>query len=173
MRSIIFTSALLAAGAATAQEFQGECWARDYSAAHLASQPEQTVAKLRVSFRQWEGSTVADIRATMADTAYTRADETAGKTYSNVLFCGPHQAGAGWPDWLEDGRMTCQGECDGGFFQVVSLEPGALTIRTQGVAVTDGMGCGSTLVADVMPGDGNRYVLTTYRLESAPPQVCQ
>ncbi|QDC10216.1 hypothetical protein FHY55_13585 [Oceanicola sp. D3] len=174
MRSIICISAVLAAGVATAQEFEGECWARDYSAEHLASQPEQTVEKLRITFRPWEhGGNVAEIRATMADNAYTRVHGTAGKTYSNVLFCSPHEARSGWPGWMEDGVMTCQGECDGGFFQVVSLEPGALTIRTEGVAVSDGTGCGSTLVADVTPGDGSRYVLTDYLLESAPPGVCQ
>ena len=173
MRSIICISALLAAGAATAQQFEGECWARDYGAAHLAGQPEQTVAKLRVRFRLWEGNRVADIAATMADNAYTRADDTAGKDYSNVLFCGAHEGGDGWPEWLEGGLMTCQGECDGGFFQVAALAPGALTIRTEGVAVSDGTGCGSTLVADVVPGDGDSYVLTDYLLESAPPAVCE
>ncbi len=174
MRSITFISAMLAAGVAEAQEFGGECWARDYSAEHLAKYPEQTVAKLRIAFKPWEDMAgVADIRATMAENDYTRADGTAGKSYSNVLLCNIHEGGSGWPDWLEAGRMTCQGECDGGFFQVVSLEPGALTIRTEGVAVSDGTGCGSTLVADVAKGDPNRTVLTTFRLESAPPGVCQ
>ncbi|MFY0633219.1 MAG: hypothetical protein JXQ91_05370 [Vannielia sp.] len=174
MRSIICISAILAAGVAGAQEFGGECWARDYSAEHLAKYPEQTVERLRIAFKPWEGTAgVAEIRATMADTPYTQADGTAGRSYSNILLCSLHEGGAGWPDWLEAGKMTCQGECDGGFFQVAELEPGALVIRTEGVAVSDGEGCGSTLVADVMKGNPERYVMTTYKLESAPPGVCQ
>ncbi|SIN85575.1 hypothetical protein [Vannielia litorea] len=184
MRSTIFISALFIgaltlAGSAGAQEFGGECYARDYSAEHLAKFPAQGVASVRVDFGQMGGAVegeigVAGLRAVMADTALTRQEGSAGETFSAFLICRKKPAEWDMGDWVSDGSVICSAECDGGFFMVERISADELVIRTEGVALEgEGEGCGGrAMLADFAPGDPTRHVLTRFRLTRAPAEVC-
>ncbi len=178
MRSIIFIS-LLAALPVQAQEFGGECYAREYSADHLAKYPEQGVASVRIDFERMGGDVegeigVAGVTAVMADSELTRAEGTAGGTYSAFLICRVKPAEWEMGDWVRTGSVICNAECDGGFFMVEKVGADELVIRTEGVALEgEGEGCGGRAVlADFVGGDPNRHVLTRFRLARVTDEVC-
>jgi len=179
VRSITFISALVATWPLAAQEFAGECYARDYDAAHLERYPEQGVASVRLDFDRMKGAGqgeigVAGLRARMADSALTRAEGTAGQVFSAFLICREKPADWDMGDWVRAGAVICIAECDGGFFMVDRIDGESLVIRTDGVALEgEEAGCGARAVlADYLPGDATRHVNTRLRLDRAPDEVC-
>ncbi|MBT0958801.1 hypothetical protein IV417_15535 [Alphaproteobacteria bacterium KMM 3653] len=180
MRSIIFTSLLAGAVALPggAQQFEGECFARDYSAAHLEANAMQTVAALSIRFTPADGGGfdgMAWVSAVMADTPETVRQGVAGQRIDQITLCEPlDRAWNGGPRdaWIKAGVMTCFAECDAGMFQITRSAPDSITIKTNGLVLGEDDGCGGTsMLADV--GDSpTGYVTTSYRLDAAPLAAC-
>lgn len=164
------------ASTATADDFQTECYHRQYSAEHLSRNPGQNVKEVTVQFRTQdvEGAyseivsiSVADVRSLIADTAAMREIGAVDRWYENTLVCQVFPPHASDPEWYQEGAMTCGVECDGGYFQIASQTEDELIIRTDGIRLRDGDMCGGRIrMRD--EGDGP----TTYKLTAAPVSVC-
>lgn len=145
----------LAAQAQTGLPAAGSCWMRDYDAAHLARQPQQHVAGLRVWFfdavRGDPASRTAAVEARLADRA-------GGRVLSSHHACRGEPGAAG---------VQCYTDCDGGWFTPQARADGGLDIVTERVWIgnTD-EGCGGAV--DLAEG-GRR---TVYRLDPAPQDAC-
>ena len=153
------------------------CYQRTYSADHLAQNPGQTVSQLTISFgRLSDGQRVGEeavdpviawVNALMAPTETTQQDGTAGRRFSEGLFCMPHEQHRLDADWVQDGGIICGVECDGGFFQVVSVNDEGMFIRTDGIRLSE---CGGSDAQVRMKDEGAGP--TTYRLFPMPADIC-
>ncbi len=172
MKSAILTAMLAcaplmlkAAGPASGEVLPG-CYARDYSAAHLARNPGQHVAALRLSFYldPGTGQMLVDVLGRFADQGRAR-DEGIGIDYfSQSAACAR----------FADGLIHCSVDCDGGEF--IIGPPGGqqggqpaqrLTISTRHFSLESPEGCEArTNLAETGPG------LTTYLLDRASPETC-
>lgn len=177
MRNIICISVILASTASVAQDMPDGCYQRIYSAEHLRDNPDQTVSELTMEFGQFsaffdldedlQDTPVVRVEALMASIPSTTESGTAGRRFSSVLFCGQHRRHRLDPEWMQDGAVSCSGECDGGTFQVVSANETEMLIRTQGVRLTAcGEMDGFAMLKDDQDGP------TTYKLFAAPAESC-
>ncbi len=160
MRSTAFTSALavlLLSGAALAEGPGPGCYARDYTAEHLASHPEQVVARMRLEVlgRNEAGETEARLSVVLARQGRAEAEGVGGRAFAQRLACRGRPEGT-----------VCGVECDGGVFAVGEDERG-LALTTDRLRVGDGDGCGGDFDLAERPGEA-----VTYRLERAAPGAC-
>lgn len=132
--SLILTGQAAMAEQPLAQHF-GEydsCYARQYSAEHLASHPNQTVAQIEFGhfptrYKEWaydpeEGSIPFIVQVTFRDS---------DKIYNDFGECRPQADG-----------LRCQIECDGGGFTLTHKDTDSILLHTRdgnGFTVT---GCG-------------------------------
>lgn len=151
--------ALGSAGPALAElPAAGACFSRDYDAAHLARNPDQGVAALRLLFLdEYEGAAdrrIVIVRALMADQGQGRRDGVAGLTLQSTMYCSD-DPGLG---------PACFVDCDGGH---IALEPTpqGLRLQTSFAALGQPETCGAS--SDLAEGGPTRY-----RLDPAPPEVC-
>lgn len=154
-------AAALIAGAAAANE--PACYARAYSAGHLAANPAQTVERLTVAISRERLSEHHAGEA--AITARFRGDP---ETYRQWLVC--------WEPGALDGAqpagaIVCGVECDGGHLAAWERGDGALLLRTEGFLVSGtcaepGEDAPVRWVKDAGPGE------TTFLLHPAAPALC-
>lgn len=170
-RLTLIASLLVMGGTTATADMPKGCYARDYSAAHLAKNPGQTVASIVVQLDDtapgggFIGSGI--VRALMAPTKSTRAAGTAGWWFDNYVVCEvPGPGFSTSQSWARDDRLTCFAECDGGFFQVLGVDGAELLIRTHYLALP-GDGCEG--LAEL--GDESAHY-TTYKLYAAPASAC-
>lgn len=152
--------ALLAAGPAAAQTMPEGCFARDYDMAHLAANPDQNVASIRLGFHPdhpWSQDALS-VAITLADQGRARAEGLGGQTLTQFATC-----------WIDGGTPMCGVDCDAGLMEIVGLQGDTLTVRTSHFWVGDVEGCGGAF--DLAEGDPVR-VATTYRLTRAPATAC-
>ena len=156
------TAALISApisGPATAQTVPEGCFARDYSAAHLAANPDQIVDWITLRFYpdpyEDNGMQWADITVRMAHQGRALSEGLAGRVLS--------ETGANFASPLVFGV-----DCDGGSFEVIRHDADSLMIETRSVRVATG-GCGGeigeTASLAETPGMPTRYLL--YRADPA------
>lgn len=155
--------AALIAGPAQARIPLG-CFARDYPADHLAKNPRQHVASLRISLGPdpWgNGNIAAIVTGRFTDQGRARAEGFAKRSFRQAAFCGE-----------TGGKITCQVECDGGNFTIRSAKGDSLEIETRrftlevlGVEAEEG--CGG--LSDLLETGSSK---TTYRLTRAPASAC-
>jgi hypothetical protein len=155
--STICTSLALAAPALAQMPPAGACFGRDYDAAHLARNPQQGVAGLRLWFYdsipgQADSRSVA-VQARLADQGQARAAGVGGRTLRSDLRCVD-----------EAGAPTCWIECDGGGFTLGARADGGVDLVTEHAVIGPADGCGGA----VNLAEGFRR--TTYRLEARPGQ---
>ncbi|MDH3475423.1 MAG: hypothetical protein OEM59_17215 [Rhodospirillales bacterium] len=161
MRSTISISAIVAlalAGAATAQEGPRlGCYARDYTAAHLASHPDQIVGHIVMRVRPDPAGpgTLADLAVWTADQGHVRKAGLGGQRFDQVLIC-----------WREGKAAVCGVECDGGLMQVERDDGEVLQFRTDYLLVGGG-GCEGLVDLAERPGQA-----VSYRLSRAPDAAC-
>lgn len=167
MRFAVIVAALIGSPM-LAQEHPTGCYHRSYDTDHLAANPDQTVAALSVDFYTSEsGLKLANIEALVAKTPGTINDELDGKTFSNVAICGVHEAHPMDADWVRAGSIHCGIECDGGFFEVISVDAQTLVVRTDGLRLTSEDSCGGPFrMRDEGAGP------TTYKLFAVPMDSC-
>lgn len=156
MRNIIFTSLIgllpvmaIADGPATG------CYERSYSREHLAANPAQVVAKMRmlVYVDDRYNETLAQLEVQTTNQGHVAGTAAANQTFRQALTC------------FEDG--LCAVECDGGSFQIVRQDKDGLSFRTRYLRVGQGQACaGATDLAEVAGQD------VSYRLNAAPMSVC-
>lgn len=129
------------------------CYARDYGAAHLAANPAQGVASLRLwVFEETPGNPAAVVSARMVDQGQGVAHGVAGQVLTQYAFC--------------DGG-ACFVECDGGSFTTSPAANGGLILTTSGFTLGEGGGEGCGGHSDLSEGGETRY-----RLAAVPAAVC-
>ncbi len=125
IRTTLAAAALLAAAQPA---FAGEqkCYRRVYDAAHMASQPKQSVTTLEVIFDDeiWN-----DLVAVV-----TVVFRGSPNVYGNTLGCYPGQQGD------PDGAVRCSVDCDGGTFLAWPSGGDAILLKTDGFIVEGGCG---------------------------------
>lgn len=108
------------------------CFRREYSAQHLASQPNQTIRALEIRFETQE-TEFEPLRAAYV-TAWFRDRE---EPFTNQLGCWKPKDTTGYPVDL----IGCAVDCDGGAFLSWYSENDTILIETSGFIVQGG--CGS------------------------------
>jgi hypothetical protein len=178
VRSITFISAFLIAGEAIAQGAPTHgCFARDYGADHLASHPDQIVARMVVligpatvilpSLPSWREATGGSQSAEILNPDQTwmrMAVETANQ--GHVATSG--HGGQRFEQALVCGGGGCGVECDGGGFEVERDDGDTLQFVTDRlmVGVTDE--CGGAVDIAELPGKS-----VSYRLTRVPDALCE
>ncbi|SLN27852.1 hypothetical protein [Roseisalinus antarcticus] len=163
MRNTIFTSlavlALAAGGAAQAQDRPEGCYARAYSAEHLAAHPDQVVAGITVGFYFDEphDDFYTEVIAQMANQGHAAKDGFGGRELSQIATC--FQDNDGW---------YCSVDCDGGVIHIDGFDDESLQVHTSGFTIGPADGCGGTTTLAEIPGEA-----TTYRLFRAAPEICE
>jgi hypothetical protein len=142
-----------------AQEaFPVGCFARDYSADHLAAHPEQGIAALAIEFFEdgdWPGESYFFVRALMSDQGQAARDGVEGLTLYEGGTC-------------RHGNRNCFVDCDGGGFDLISWEGDMIMIATRGMRLTL-EGCDSDAISSLNESyDGE----TRYRLIATQPEAC-
>lgn len=134
----------------------GACFVRDYDAAHLARNPQQGVAGLRLWFYDAVRGDPAEravvVEARLADQGQAGAAGLGGRTLRSHLRCSEGPAAP----------AACHVDCDGGWFTLQPRADGGLEIATDHVAIGAADGCGGSV--DLAEG-GRR---TVYRLAASP-----
>lgn len=152
--STICTSLALGAPALAELPAPG-CYARDYDAAHLAANPAQGVAALRLwLFDETPGAPAAIIAARMAAQGQGVADGVAGQELLQYTYCD-----------ADDGE--CFVECDGGSFDTFPQADGGVILSTGHFTIGDNDGCGGS--SSLLEEGASE---TRYRLAAAAPEVC-
>ncbi len=162
IRRLILASALLAPLPVGAELPLG-CFTRDYSAAHLAKNPNQHVASLRLRFHDGEypdalpGTLHVGVAGRFSAQGRAKTDRVENLPFSQGASCG-----------IRDGRLTCSVDCDGGSFVVRSLQADRLEIATEGFSLESPEGCSplSSL------GEENAGI-TVYVLTRADDAACR
>lgn len=156
--SIICISAALALPAWAEDSFPVGCFARSYSAEHLAAHPGQGIAALAVSFTEegdWPGESYFFVRALMSDQGQAARDGVEGLTLFEGGTCR-HE------------NRNCFVDCDGGGFDLISWEGDTIVIATRGMRLTLD-GCDSDAISGLNESPSGE---TRYRLAAAPPEAC-
>ncbi|MFQ6553177.1 hypothetical protein AAD018_012645 [Aestuariibius insulae] len=159
MRSIICISVGLCAGSAGALPEPG-CYVRVYGERHLAENPDQVVAAMRLRLGDDIGSSSfsgAEIEAVFADQGHAVKDGFGGRVLSQSLLC-----------WERNGATGCGVECDGGTFDILRQEDGILEIRTESLTIGRHDDCGGTSILAEAEGDP-----VTYRLFQVADAACE
>jgi len=135
------------------------CYVRDYSAEHLAKNPNQVVDRISVSFRQNAGDKVAQMSVLTADQGHAGADGHGGQLFAQYLYCFAGNGGA--KNW------TCSVECDGGSMEITRVDGKILEFRTDYLLVGEIDECGGAVdLAEVV---GQRVI---YRLNRVADSQC-
>lgn len=150
-------AALLAFSApAGAQDVAAGCWARDYSAAHLAANPAQVVAAMRIVVPKAPRSDGLRVAVTFSQQGHVAGTAMAGRRIAQGMFC------------LSDaGPLTCGIECDGGTAVFRPRADGALDLVTNYLLLGDPEECGG--IVDLAEVSGQSV---TYRLYPVDPDLC-
>jgi hypothetical protein len=156
----ILTALALIASPALAQDLPMGCFARSYSAAHLAKNPGQNVAALTARFRPGTaasgGAPTMEVQARLADQGRARAEGLGGAVLAQTAYCFIDETG-GW---------ACVVECDGGTMEIGRLKGDTLDLSTRYFLIGDVEGCGGLF--DLAEGAG----ATIYRLTKAGATTC-
>lgn len=118
----VLLGACLTLGLVPVAEAQG-CFRRDYSEAHLAQNPNQTVEMLEVLFLT-DGDLVAEVRARLRD---------GPETFRNTLYCWEPEDQPAAP-----GTWICGVECDGGTFSTRLNGEDSILLKTGGGFLVSG-----------------------------------
>ena len=157
LAALIAFAAVGGAASALAETPAQGCYAREYSAQHLAEHPDQGVAALRLWFfdeSAADDSHAALVEARMADQGQGARDGVGGDVLTQYALC--------------DADRSCYVECDGGIFETAILPDGDLQLTTRFFALGEGDACGGG--SDLAEIRGEE---TTYRLSAAPSEICQ
>ena len=148
---------VLGVGAATAGGPVPGCYARDYSDAHLAANPDQVVDRIVLRVRADAGAgTVADLWVITARQGHVLKSGQGGRRFTQFLYCRDESRGP-----------VCAVECDGGSFTVTAQGPDGLSFSTDYLLVGEGEGCGGAVDLAERPGRA-----VTYRLDRVAWSVC-
>jgi hypothetical protein len=154
--STICTSLALAASPPAADTLPLGCFARHYTPAHLASQPEQVVEAIWLDLQRDDlGIVRFTISSLMAGQGHAGREGLGGTRL--------HETGA-----CRDG-LTCHVECDGGGFEVTRLDGDSIDITTSYMRLASEGCSGEGVFSDL--SEGPRWQ-TTYRLTRADPSAC-
>lgn len=152
------TLALTLSAAPAWAELPLGCFTRDYSNAHLAENPNQHVASLKLLFTRGADTMYPrflQVEGRFADQGRARLDRVQGQAFHQSAFCTE-----------EAGQPRCQVECDGGGLAVHPLRGDTLDVSTD-YFVLEYEGCEA--LSDLAELGGGE---TTYRLTRAPESAC-
>ena len=143
----------------TAQQVPNEgCYARTYSKAHLAENPNQGVASIRMRVFQPSGNPdpLVAMAVTMSNQGQAQTDRVMGQVLMQNLYCQNFSDSYG-----------CGVECDGGWIEITRQSADGLTFRTDHLTIGEREECGGySNLAE--PGSG----YTSYRLNAVPAAQC-
>lgn len=149
---------VVTAPAAQAAEILPGCYQRIYSSGHLAGQPAQVVAAMRMKVGGWqtEVSRGTTLEVVMANQGHVRGSMYAGRTLSQFMFCGT------------EGRSDlCVTDCNSGSLEVRKNDSNGMTFRTRFLLVGEVADCGGSVDLAEYP---NQWV--SYKLNRVPDVVC-
>lgn len=164
-RSITCISVLVAglalAQPVAAQRIPEGCFSRVYTAAHLASQPDQVVEAMWLNF--WHDPQSDDapsfrIGALMADQGHAARDGFGGMIFSETGYC--------------TSTDYCAVFCDGGVFAITRDDGDMIEITTDHLRLVIGGECGEGIQAVTTLAEAPGRP-TTYRLFRAEDHVCE
>lgn len=110
------------------------CYERNYSAAHLAKNPDQIVAQIAVKFGQRAAERIAQMAVLTANQGHVQASGNGNRLLDQFLFCFAPKDG--------DKNWTCRVECDGGGMEIKRADANTLLFRTDTLYVGDANECG-------------------------------
>lgn len=134
------------------------CFERSYSAAHLAGQPAQIVARMRLklSIQPEYGEWIATMDVRAANQGHAKRNGHGDQSFAQFLIC-----------WEDGARRGCSVECDGGSFEITKESATSLTFRTDYLLVGETDDCGGAL--DLAEKQGQPV---SYRLNRVDDAVC-
>jgi len=146
---VLTACALLIGPVSAGPKITNGCFMRDYSAAHLAKNPNQVVDWIRLKvFQDAYDDTVADLDVIFADQGHAAGSEFAGRVTGQVLHC-----------WESNGAVGCSVDCDGGSFIVRRDDGDVLVFETEGLMLGDTESCGGAITLAEEVGKPVRYRL--------------
>lgn len=140
-------------------ELPSGCFRRDYSADHLARNPNQHVAAIRLNFTKGDGAMYprfVTVKGRFADQGRAKLDRVAGRSFTQSAFCTD-----------TGGKGRCHVECDGGTLDIRALKGDTLEVSTDYFVLEGAEGCEA--LSDLAELGGGA---TTYRLTRAPASDC-
>ncbi len=151
IRSLVITGLLALTAPAQAQDLLS-CYARNYSDAHLAQNPDQVVQSIVLAFERGAGDLYVTMAAKIADGGHARGGPLVGQWVDQGLYCYEGEADAV--------GAKCAVECDGGSLEVTKVTGDSLTFRTQYLTVGDTEECGGSIDLAERPGQPVSYKLS-------------
>ncbi len=150
---------ILCVGGAWAQSGpEPGCYSRNYSAAHLQSQPDQVVAAMKLKIYDQDGGRFARMIVSFANQGHVRRDGHGAQVLDQFLLCFDES----------DGTPICAVECDGGSFRITRQDKTGLTFETDYLMVGNTEECGGLINLAEKPRESVKY-----RLGRVDPQNCQ
>ncbi len=103
------------------------CFVRQYSQAHLAANPKQTVRQIKIKLRQLKYEGASEPSPVLGIQVRRKGERS---VWTNNIPCN-----------ASAGRVFCAVECDGGSVEIASRDKaGNLTIKNNGVILHGGCG---------------------------------
>ena len=150
---------LMFPASAIAQDVPVGCYTRDYSDAHLASNPDQVVDRISIEFIRHDEFTSAEVKVLLADQGHSGRAGYGGQFVSEVAanYATPLQFGI---------------ECDGGSFDVIESDSQGIVIETGWFRLSDNAnGCsGEDIRSNLHEEVGSS---TRYRLTQSAAAACK
>lgn len=146
---LVALSGAVLAGPAGAEGPDAGCYVRDYSDAHLASQPAQVVDWLQLWVYQGDNQNkLANMLVGFSNQGHVAGTQHAGQVLDQFLLCFDY-----------DGHKGCTVECDGGNFFVTRDSGDTMTIETDYLMVGETDSCGGAVDLAEVTGKAVRYKL--------------
>lgn len=135
------------------------CFARDYTADHMAKNPAQVISALRVNFLPATdftgGQPVMEMIARLARQGKPEAEGYGGLLVTQTAYC-----------YDVSGVWKCSIECDGGSMNIGTLNGDELDLTTDYFTIGASEECGGSF--DL----AENRTSTTYRVKRAAPEAC-
>lgn len=113
------------------------CYARDYSDAHLAKNPDQIVDKISLGFASPYNEVWGFLSVLTANQGKAKKDGLGAQTFKQILICSDTA--------FEKGKLICAVECDGGQMEGLQIDGKTIKFKTDYLLVGEIGGCGGAI----------------------------
>ena len=135
------------------------CYARDYSAKHLAGQPKQVVDRINILFSEVGDDLFATMSVLTANQGHVRKSGNGGQWFKQYLLCYQNNnTKSGW---------SCDVDCNGGTMAITRNDGKILEFRTNFLLIGGAEACGGPVDLAEVKGTP-----VTYRLYRVADSEC-